>query len=128
MSEKIPGDLIAFLASMAALIASVIGITLILETQELSMSARVGVALVPPVIYVFSLIFLLRLLRSLDEFLQRIHLEALAIAFTGLAVAIITCEYLRKAGVISNLKPDYVLMMMMGLLLVGYFVAWRRYR
>jgi hypothetical protein len=128
MREKVPGDLIGFAVSVAALISSVIGITWFLETRELERSSRLALALVPPVIYVFNLIFLLRLLRSVDEFLQRIHLEALAIAFTALAVAIVTCEYLRKAGVISLLKPDHVLMMMMVGLLVGYLIAWRRYQ
>ena len=128
MREKVPGDLIGFAVSVAALILSVIGITWFLETRELERSSRLALAMVPPVIYVFNLIFLLRLLRSVDEFLQRIHLEALAVAFTALAVAIITCEYLRKAGVISLLKPDHVLMMMMVGLLIGYLIAWRRYQ
>lgn len=128
MSERNSGPLIGFLASMAALFVSIIGITWLLETQELTPPVRIGLSLVPPIIYVFVLVFLLRLLRSLDEFLQRIHLEALAIAFTALAVAILTCEYLRKAGVISNLKPDYVLVMMMAVLLIGYLIAWRRYQ
>jgi hypothetical protein len=128
MSERNSGLLMGFMGSMAALIASVVGITWLLEAQELSMPVRIGLSLVPPIIYVFSLVFLLRLLRGVDEFLQRIHLEALAIAFTALAVAILTCEYLRKAGVISHLKPDHVLMMMMVVLLIGYLVAWRRYQ
>ncbi|HYP27247.1 MAG TPA: hypothetical protein VE262_11060 [Blastocatellia bacterium] len=128
MREKVPGDLIGFVVSVAALIVSVIGITWFLETRELERPSRIALAMAPPVIYVFSLVFLLRLLRNVDEFLKRIHLEALAIAFTALAVAIITCEYLRKAGVISLLKPDHVLMMMMVVLLVGYLIAWRRYQ
>jgi len=128
MSERSSGPLIGLFGSMAALIVSVIGISWLLEVQELAMPARIGLSLVPPIIYAISLVFLLRLLRGLDEFLQRIHLEALAIAFTGLAVAVLTCEYLRKAGVISHLKPDYVLMMMMALLLIGYLIAWRRYQ
>lgn len=128
MSERDSGPLIGFIISMAALIASIAGITWVLETQELAMPVRIGLSLVPPIIYVFGLVFLLRLLRRLDEFLQRIHLEALAIAFTALAVGILTCEYLRKAGVISNLKPDYVLVMMMAVLVIGYLIAWRRYQ
>ncbi|HVF91262.1 MAG TPA: hypothetical protein VNH22_14440 [Blastocatellia bacterium] len=128
MREKVPGALIGFIGSSSALIVSIIGITWLLETQELATPARVGLALLPPAIYVISLVFLLRLLRDVDEFLQRVHLEALAIAFTALAVAVMTCEYLRKAGMISHLKPDHVLMMMMAVLLVGYLIAWRRYQ
>lgn len=116
------------LIAVVALIASVIGITWLLKTQDLTMPVRVLLALVPPIIYVFCLIFLLRLLRSQDEFQQRIHLEALAVAFPSLLVAIILCEYLRKAGLFTHLKSDHVLVMMMSLLGIGYFVAWRRYR
>jgi hypothetical protein len=68
------------------------------------------------------------MIQRLDELQRRIHLEALAFAFSGLAVAIIACEYLRKAGFITALKPDYVLMMMMILWPLGFVIAWRRYR
>jgi hypothetical protein len=40
----------------------------------------------------------------------------------------IACEYLRKAGFISALKPDHVLMMMMILWPLGFVIAWRRYQ
>jgi hypothetical protein len=119
---------VGFGITVVTLMASVIGITLLLETQDLSMTVRVLLALVPPIVWVFCMIFILRMLRSQDEFQQRIHLEALAVAFPSLLVTIILCEYLRKAGLFTHLKPDHVLVMMMALLGIGYFVAWRRYR
>jgi hypothetical protein len=128
MTEKSSGPLVKFCISIGILLVSVFAVSWVLETQEMSKAARVAIALVPPAIYVFNLIYLLRLISNLDEFLRRIHLEALAIAFTGVAVAIMACEYMRKAGLISSLKPDYVLIIMMVLLLVGYFIAWRRYQ
>jgi hypothetical protein len=114
--------------TIGALIASVIGITWLLKAQDLSMPVRILLALVPPIIWVFCMIFVLRMVRLLDEFQQRIHLEALAIAFPSLFVAIMLCEYLRKAGLFTHLKPDHVMVMMMALLGIGYFVAWRRYQ
>jgi uncharacterized membrane-anchored protein len=119
---------VGFGIAFVTLMASVIGITLLLETQELGMTVRVLLALVPPIVWVFCMIFILQMLRSQDEFQQRIHLEALAVAFPSLLVAIVLCEYLRKAGLYTSFKPDHVMVMMMALLGIGYFVAWRRYR
>jgi hypothetical protein len=126
--EKNSKPLMGFGIAFVALIGSVIGITWLLKTQELSMTVRILLALVPPVVWIFCMIFFLRMLRNLDEFQQRIHLEALAIAFPSLFVAIILCEYLRKAGLFAYFMPDHVLIMMMALLGIGYFVAWRRYQ
>jgi uncharacterized protein YacL len=128
MTNSSSRPLVGFSVALGILLASVICVSWLLETRELSLPVRIAVALVPPAVWVFCLIFLLRLISSLDEFIKRVHLEALAIAFTGVAVAIMVCEYMRKAGLISHLKPDHVLVIMMVLLLVGYFVAWRRYQ
>jgi hypothetical protein len=128
MPKKISRPLLNYVVAMAMLVVSLFVITALLKAYNLSMPVRVALALVPPTIWVFCLTFLLRLIRGLDEMIQRIHLEALAIAFTGVAVAILTCEYLRKAGLISHLLPDHVLIIMMTFLLIGYLIAWRRYK
>ncbi len=128
MAEKIPKSaVLGFWLALMILIASIIGVTWLLRTQDFSPPVRIALALTPPVIWAFCLIFLLRSIRLLDELQQRIHLEALAIAFPSVAVAIFACEYLRKAGFIPYLMPDHVLMIMMGVLLIGYLIAWRRY-
>jgi hypothetical protein len=119
---------VGFLVSLTLVILSVIVVSWLLGSYEMSVSLRLALAVIPPTIWVFCLIFLMRLLRQLDELQRRIHLEALAIAFPSLAVAIMTCEYLRKAGFITALKPDHVLMMMMALLLTSYLITWRRYQ
>lgn len=128
MTNKNSRPWVGFVIALVTLIAAVIVITWLLKAQELSMPVRILLALVPPIVWVFCMIFILRMVRGLDEFQQRIHLEALAIAFPSLFVAIIVCEYLRKAGLFAHLKPDHVLVMMMAVLGIGYFVAWRRYQ
>ena len=116
------------IAAVITLILSVIVVSWLLERQDLSPALRLALAALPVIAWVFSLISYSRLIQHLDEMQRRIHLEALAFAFSGLAVAIIACEYLRKAGFITALKPDYVLMMMMILWPLGFVIAWRRYR
>jgi hypothetical protein len=116
------------LTAVIALILSVIVVSWLLKTQELAPALRLALALAPVAAWVFALLAYSRLIQRLDELQRRIHLEALAFAFSGLAVAMIACEYLRKAGFISALKPDYVLMLMMVLWPLGYVIAWRRYQ
>jgi hypothetical protein len=116
------------LVAVITLILSVIVVTWLLKTQELSPALRLALVALPVIAWVFTLISYSRLIQHLDELQRRVHLEALAFAFSGLAVAIIACEYLRKAGFISTLKPDYVLMMMMILWLLGFGIARRRYQ
>ena len=128
MISKSSKPLFVFSTAIAIAAASVVGISWLLATQGLSAPVRLALALVPVAAFTFCMILELRLLRQCDELQQRILLETLAISFPGLAIAIITCEYLRKAGFISYLKPDHVLMMMIVLFFVGFFVARRRYR
>ena len=123
-----PKSPIGFFATLTLLIISVIVVSWLFSTYDMSVSLRLALALVPVVIWTFCLIFMLRLVRQLDELQRRIHLEALAMAFSSLAVALLSCEYLRKAGFISSLKPDHVLIMMMTLLAGSYLIAWRRYQ
>ncbi len=128
MSQKSVNPGTNVLVAVIALILSIIVVSWLLETQELGPASRLALALAPVAAWIFTLITYFRLIQQLDELQRRIHLEALAFAFSGLAVAIFACEYLRKAGFISMLKPDYVLMMMMILWPLGFAIAWRRYR
>jgi hypothetical protein len=128
MSWKSGNPLKNVIAAVITLILSVIVVSWLLERRELSPALRLALAALPVIAWVFSLISYSRLIQHLDEMQRRIHLEALAFAFSGLAVAIFACEYLRKAGFITALKPDYVLMMMLILWPLGFAIAWRRYR
>jgi len=128
MSQKSGNPGANVLVAVISLILSIIVVSWLLETQELGPALRLALALAPVAAWIFTLIAYFRLIQQLDELQRRIHLEALAFAFSGLAVSIFACEYLRKAGFISMLKPDYVLMMMMILWPLGFVIAWRRYR
>lgn len=122
------GPFRGFVVSLTLLILSVIAVSWSFAVYDIGPGLRLAMSFIPPAIWAVCIIFVLRMLRQLDELQRRIHLEALALAFPSLAVAILTCEYLRKAGIITSLKPDHILMMMMGLLLVSYLIAWRRYQ
>jgi hypothetical protein len=128
MSENSGKPATAVLVAAITLILSIIVVSWLLETQELGPVLGLALVLVPVSAWIFALLAYFRLIRQLDELQRRIHLEALAFAFSGLAVAIFACEYLRKAGFISLLKPDYVLMMMLILWPLGFAIAWRRYQ
>jgi L-asparagine transporter-like permease len=128
MSQKSGNPGTTVLVAVIAMILSVIVVSWLLETQELGPALRLALVLAIVTVWIFTLISYFRLIQQLDELQKRIHLEALAFAFSGQAVAIIACEYLRKAGFITALKPDYVLTMMMILWPLGFVIAWRRYR
>lgn len=128
MTQKPSNPATNVLVAVIAMILSVIVVSWLLKSLELSAALRLALVMAPVTAWIFTLIAYFRLIKRLDELQKRMHLEALAFAFSGLAVAMIACEYLRKAGFISTLKPDYVLMMMMVLWPIGFVIAWRRYR
>jgi hypothetical protein len=128
MSETSGKPVTKVLVAVLALILSVIVVSWLLKTQEFGPALRLALVLAPVTAWIFALLAYYRLIRQLDELQRRIHLEALAFAFSGLAVVIVACEYLRKAGFISLLKPDYVLLMMLILWPLGFVIAWRRYQ
>lgn len=116
------------LIPLIALFLSMFVVSWLLETQVMGRGLRLALVALPVTAWAFCLLGYYRLIQRLDELQRRIHLEALAFAFSTLAVAIIACEYLRKAGFITALKPDYVLAMMMVLWPIGFVISWRRYQ
>jgi hypothetical protein len=114
--------------SLALLMGLVVGVSTLLERFELGVPARYGLAVLPVAAYAWCIASYVGLVRRADELQRRIHLEALAVAFPTTAIAVFASEYLRKAGAIAQVKPDYVLMLMLVLWAVGFFIAWRRYR
>jgi hypothetical protein len=71
---------------------------------------------------------LIRDLRRLDELELRIQLEAAATACLGVFVAAMIYPVMQIAGFVGPLQPYYVVFFLVGLVLVGYFNAIRRYR
>lgn len=87
--------------------------------------AAVAVPLVCGVAYAFRL---LRDLARLDELQLRIQLEAAATACLGVFLVTLLYPILQIAGFVGQLQPYYVVFLLVGLLLVGYLNANRRYR
>jgi hypothetical protein len=76
-----------------------------------------------------ALIFLaLRAVRKLDEFKQRIHLEAVVFAFLATAVTVFIYSFLRRALIVSPLNAGLVWLFMIVCYAFGYLIALRRYK
>jgi hypothetical protein len=84
----------------------------------------VAIPLVCGVAYTFRL---LRDLARMDELQLRIQLEAAAIACLGVFIGTIVYPILQFAGFVGPLQAFYVTFLLVGLLLLGYLNAKRRY-
>ncbi|MGE3468052.1 MAG: hypothetical protein AB7J13_14115 [Pyrinomonadaceae bacterium] len=111
-----------------ALVTSIAVVSVLFRWWDLGVIARLILALIPVAAYIIFLIGYLRLIRMTDELQRKIHLEALAIAFPSSAVVIFSFEYLRKAGFITEFKPDYALIVMVIFWGIGFLIAWKRYQ
>jgi hypothetical protein len=100
MSEKSSARTTTMLVAVITMILSVIVVSWLLKTQEFGPALRLALALAPVAAWVFALIAYSRLIQRLDELQRRIHLEALAFAFSGLAVAMIA----RHAGAVHSIR------------------------
>ena len=117
-----------FAISISLLMVLVIGVSAALERLELATPIRLALAALPVAAYVWCLVSYVGLVRQADELQRRIHFEALAVAFPSTAIALFAAEYLRKAGAISQFKPDYILMLMLVFWGIGLLLAVRRYQ
>jgi hypothetical protein len=84
-----------------------LGSRLALEDSSLSPSLRTAVALVPVLPFVLFLMAQGQALRDLDELERRIQLEALAIAFPGALLLIMTLGLLQLAIPLSPADWSY---------------------
>ena len=100
----------------------------LLEYVELSSPVRVASALLPLPGNVALMILILRASRRLDEFQQRVQLEAVALGFLATAVAVFVYGYLQKAGAAGPLHPWLVYLFLVATYGIGYLAAARRYR
>jgi len=100
----------------------------LLKHYELSKMSRFVVALLPvPAITVLFLV-LIREVRSQDELVQRITLEALAFSFVGTGLTIVAWGFLQRAGFAPQEDWSGMWPIMVGLYLIGYFISCWRYR
>ncbi len=90
--------------------------------------ARVLFALLPIPLNLVLVALIVRRIRQLDEFLQHVHLEAVAIAFLLTGVAVFIYGYLQQAHVVHALNFGIVWIFMVVFYGIGYLIAARHYR
>jgi hypothetical protein len=112
----------------AAAGASAIGASLLLKYASMGRPLRMAVALAPAVPYVALFAVLIRATRELDQFQQRVALEAMT--FTALATGLFAYVYgqLEKAGELPHMNVGLIVALMMVLYAIGFVIAQRRYR
>jgi hypothetical protein len=105
-----------------------IGSFFLLQYAELSPSVRIAAALLPLPGNLALMVLILRAIRKLDEFQQRVQLEAVALGFLATAVAVFVYGYLQKAHAAGPLHPWFVYLFLIVTYGIGYLAAVRRYR
>jgi len=90
--------------------------------------ARIGFALLPIPANLVLVAVIVRTIRQLDDFLRRVHLEAVAIAFLLTGLAVFVYGYLQKAQVVNPLNVGIVWIFMALAYGIGYVIAVRHYR
>ena len=105
-----------------------VGVGWLLRQPGLAASLRILIAFLPVPANLVLIALLVRKIRSLDEFLRQVHLEAAATALflTGLAVFIY--GYLEQAQAVRSLNVGVVWIVMAVSYGIGYAVAVRHYR
>ena len=117
-----------FLALSLGCAVVVIGAALLSRSFERGSAMRIGLAAVEGLATGTVIVTSILRLRSLDEFQQRIQLEALAIAFAGTGVLATAYGFLVSAGLPDIEWGAMVWPVMVALWAVGLLVANRRYR
>ena len=105
-----------------------VGVGWLLRQPGLAASLRILIAFLPVPANLVLIALLVRKIRSLDEFLRQVHLEAAATALflTGLAVFIY--GYLEQAQAVRSLNVGVVWIVMAISYGIGYAIAVRHYR
>ncbi len=99
----------------------------LLRDQGLADSVwRIPVALLPLPAGAYLIYLEVRRYQDLDEYWQRVHLTALAIAFLGSALVAFTFGFLENAGMAKQSGFIYFLVMIT-LYVLGLVIARRRY-
>lgn len=116
---------IEFGAAMAAYVVTVVGTSLWLDANP-DAPARLPVALLPVIPVILVVVAAVRFYQRQDELLRRRQVEALALAFVGTALTVITYGFLETVG-FPRLSAWWTWGTMAILWCVGTFVSSRRY-
>ncbi len=104
----------------------VISIVLLRDDSLADSVWRIPVALLPLPAGAYLIYLEVRRYQNLDEYWQRVHLTALAIAFLGSALVAFTFGFLENAGMAKQSGFIYFLVMIT-LYVLGLLIARRRY-
>jgi hypothetical protein len=105
-----------------------IGSSWVLNHIELTSTGRLVVALCPLPGNLVLIALVLRAIRKLDEFQQRLHFEAVVVAFLATGVIVFIYGFLEKAGAVSPLNTWFIWLFMAITYAAGYGIAARHYR
>ncbi len=105
-----------------------IGSAWVLNHLQLNPAGRLAVALCPVPGNLILIALVLRAIRKLDEFQQRLHFEAVVVAFLATGVIVFIYGFLEKAGVVSPLNTWFIWLFMAITYAAGYGIAVRHYQ
>jgi len=123
-----PAGLTFFFLVLVLASAIDVGAIWALRRFELGQAARIAVALLPLPGNVALIALVLRQIRGLDEFQQRIHFEAVVVAFLSTGVAVFLHGYLQKAQAVGPLNTGFIWVFMFVSYGIGYLIAVNHYK
>src|SRR5579872_5179034 len=91
-------------------------------------TARIVAALLPVPGNVTLIAMILRGIRKLDEFQQRLHFEAVVVAFLATGVIVFIYGFLQQADAVRPLNTWFIWIFMAITYAAGYGIAVRHYR
>jgi hypothetical protein len=117
-----------FLWLLAMTVTASLGTALLRVLQGVPTIVRVASILAPMAFGVLYVARFIRDMREMDELEIRMGMEAAAFALAGVFVLAVAYPVAESAGFVGSLQPHYVILAFSGLAVVGYALAWRRYK
>jgi len=105
-----------------------IGAIWVLRHIELGGAARIAIALSPVPGNIALVALVVRQIRRLDEFKQRVHFEAVVIAFLMTGVSVFIYGFLETARAVPRFDLLFIWAFMAISHVVGYAISYRHYR
>lgn len=100
------------------------------ETTTLEPGAPLRLAATGVLVLTFAahVIATVRMMRQFDEFTKAIHTTALTFAFPASMIALFAIGFFRAEGVLAEMDPRDLVMVMLLLYAAGLTWSWRRYQ
>ena len=123
--HKTPAALVTAVVTVLAFVAH-IGVR---EFTALAPGTPLRVALTVSLVAAFAahVVVTARMMRRLDEFQRAVQLSALAFAFPVSMVALFAIGFFRAEGLLAEMDPRDLVLLMVAAYAAGLAWAWRRY-